>query len=244
MGGLGGQLGEEDILRALDGDAVDDRGAAHSGLPEGHIEYVVQAEGDQGALQDAVDPGAGVARLEDQIAQGGNAHLDHRPDIEHGDAHNHKHNGGYDGDKPGAAEEGEYLGQLDLIEPVVERGHAQAHNDAAEHAHLEGGDAQHGGGRVGRHGLHAASGSDHGGDGGVHHQIADGAGQGGYLFLLFGHTDGHAHSEQKGQVVEYSTAALVHDVQNRVNHAALIDHAGETVGFQHGLIGERAAYPQ
>ena len=39
-------------------------------------------------------------------------------------------------------------------------------------------------------------------------------------------------------------AALVHNVQYRIEHAALIDYAGETVGLQHGLIGERAAHAQ
>ena len=42
---VGGQLCKEDVLRALDGHAVHNGGAAHGGLPEGHIEDVVQAEG-------------------------------------------------------------------------------------------------------------------------------------------------------------------------------------------------------
>ena len=198
LGGLGGQLGEEDVLCPLDGDAVDDGCAAHGGLPEGHIEHVVQAEGDQGPLQQAVDPGPAVARPEHQVAQGGDAHLDHGPDEEHDDAHRHEHHGADDGDEAGAAEEGEHLGQLDLIEPVVEGSHSQAHDDAAEDPHLKGGDAQGGGGGVGRHGLHAAPGGDHSGDSGVHHQIGDGAGEGGHLLLLFRHADGHPHGEEQG----------------------------------------------
>ena len=180
----------------------------------------------------------------DEITQSGNSGLNHRPDVKHRDAYRHEHDGTYDGDKPGAAEEGEYLGELGLIEAVVEGGHAQSHDDAAKYAHLQRGDAQSGGGGVGRHGLHAAPGGDHCGNSGIHNQIGDGPGQGGHLFLLLGHTDGHAHGEKKGQVVEYGAAALIHDVQNRIEYAALIDHAGEAVGLQHGLIGERAADAQ
>ena len=244
LGGLGSQLGEEDVLGALDGDPVDDGGAAHGGLPEGHIEHMVQAEGDQGPLDQAVDPGARVAGADDQVAQGGDAVLDHRPDKEQADAHDQKDDAGDDGHKPGAAEEGEHLGQLDLIELVVEGGHPQAHDDAAKDAHLKGGDAQHGGGGVGRHGLHAAVGVDQGRDGGVHNQVGDGAGEGGHLFFLLGHADGHAHGKQQGQVVEDGAAALVHDVQHGIDDAALIDDAGQAVGLQHGGVGEGAANAQ
>ena len=73
------------------------------------------------------------------------------------------------------------LALLFLIETVVQRRHTQAHDDAAKDAHLQGGDTQHGGGGVGRHGLHAAPGGDHGGDGGVHDQVGDGAGEGRHL---------------------------------------------------------------
>ena len=60
-GGLGGQLGKEDVLCAGHGDAIDDGGAAHSGLPERHIEHMMQSKGDQCTLQQAVDKGACIA---------------------------------------------------------------------------------------------------------------------------------------------------------------------------------------
>ena len=43
-GSLGIQLSKEDILCALNNDLADDGGAAHSGLPEGHTENMVQAD--------------------------------------------------------------------------------------------------------------------------------------------------------------------------------------------------------
>ena len=244
LGALGGQLREEDVLRALHGDAVHHGGAAHRGLPEGNVEHVMQAEGNEGAFRHAVDPGAHVAGTDDQIAQQRDGVLDHRPDVEHGDAHHQEHGGGDDGNEPGAAEEGKHLRQLDFIEPVVQRRHAKADDDAAEHAHLQGGDAQHGGGGVDGHGLHAALRGNHGADGGVHHEVGDGAGQRGHFLFLFGHADGNAHGEQQGQVAEDGAAALVHDVQHGVDGRALVDDAVKAVGLQHGGVGEGAADTQ
>ena len=133
---LGGQLRKKDVLGPLDGHAVHDGRAAQGRLPEGHIEDMVQAEGDQRPLQDAVNPGARVAGADHQVAQGRDAHLDDGPDVEHGDAHHYEDGGADDGHEAGAAEEGQHLGQLDLVEAVVQRRHAQAHDDAAEDAHL------------------------------------------------------------------------------------------------------------
>src|SRR5699024_3019117 len=211
---------------------------------EGHVKDVVQAEGDQGALDQAVNEGARIARADDQIAQHADAGLDHRPDVEHGDAHQQVDRRADDGDKAGAAEKGEDLGQLGLIKAVVEGRHTQADDDAAENAHLQGGDAQHRGGGVGGHGLHAARCANHGADGGVHDQVGDGAGEGGDLLLLFGHADGHAHGKEQGKVVENDAAALVHDVQHGVGDGAGVDDAGQAVGLQHGLVGEGTADAQ
>ncbi len=242
--GPGSQLRKKDVLCALNGHAVDDSGTAHSGLPEGHIEHMVQAEGDQRTLQNSVNPGARVAGPDDQIAQSRNAGLDDGPDVEHGDAHHHEDGGRDDGDEPCAAKERQRLGQLNLIEPVVQRRDAQSHDDAAEHAHLQGGDAQGGGGGVGGHGLHAAAGGNHGGDGGVHHQVRNRAGQSRHFLLLFRHADGHAHGEQQSQVVEHRASALIHNIQNGIRNTARIDRAGQAIRLQGGLVGERASDSQ
>ena len=159
-------------------------------------------------------------------------------------AHQQVNRSADDGDKAGAAEEGEHLGQLDLVEAVVEGGDAQTDDDTAKDAHLEGGDAQHRGGGVGSHGLDAAGGIDHGADGGVHDQVGDGAGQGGHFLFLLGHADGDAHGEQQGQVVKDRAAALVHDVEDGVDDGAGVDDAGQTVGLQHRLVGEGTADAQ
>ena len=243
-GGLGSQLGKEDVLCAGHGDAIDDGSAAHSGLPERHIEHMMQPKGDQRTLQQAVNKGACVAGSQHQCAQRSNAILHHRPDIEHGNADHQIHNGTDDGHKACTAKEGQHLRQLDLIELVVQGCHAQTDHDTAEHAHLQGGDAQHGGGGVGGHCVHAACGVDHGLNGRIHNDIGHRTGQSGHLFFLAGHADGHAHGEQQGQVVEHGAAGLAHHVQNGVDQGTGVDDAVQAIGRQHGLVGERAADAQ
>ena len=44
------ELGEEDVLAALDEVAVDHHRTADAGLPEGQVEDVMQAEGDEARL--------------------------------------------------------------------------------------------------------------------------------------------------------------------------------------------------
>ena len=56
------ELGEEDVLAALDEVAVDHHRTADAGLPEGQIEDVMQAEGNEGPFDDAENQGADVAR--------------------------------------------------------------------------------------------------------------------------------------------------------------------------------------
>ena len=241
LGALGCQLGKEDVLRALHEHAVDGGGAAECGLPEGHIEHMVQTEGDERTLDDAVDPGACIARARDQIAQQRDPALHDRPEIEHHDADDQIDRGGNDGHKAGAAEEGERLRQLGLIKAVVERCHAQTDDDAAEHAHLQGGDAEHRSGGVLCHGFHAACRADHCADGGVHDEIGDRTRKCGDLFFLFRHADGNAHRKEQGEVIEYRAAALIHNIKHGVQQAARINDAGQVVCLQHSRVGKRAA---
>ena len=243
-GGLGGQLGEEDVLRTGDGHTVDDGSAADRRLPERHIEDVVQAEGDEGTLQQTVQEGACVTGSQNQTAQRSDTRLDDRPDIEHRNADDEVGDGADDGNEPGAAKERQHLRKLDLIEFVVECRNTQTDDDAAENAHLQRCDTQHLSGGVGRHGVHTASGVDHGLNGGVHDDIGHSTRQSGDLFFLACHADGDTHREQQRQVVEDRTAGLAHDVQNGINNSALMDEAVQPVGRQHGLIGERTADTQ
>ena len=205
---------------------------------------MVQTEGDQGALQQAIDKGACITGSQHQRAQRRDAILHHRPDIEHGNADDQIHNGADDGHKTGAAEECQHLRQLDLIELIVQRCHTQTDHDAAEHAHLQGSDAQHGGGGVGRHGVHAAGRVDHSLNGRIHNEISHRTGQGRDLFFLACHADGNAHSEQQRQVVEHCVAGPAHHIQDGIDQGSLMDHAVQPIGRQHGLVGERAADAQ
>ena len=82
-----GQLGEEDVLRALHQRAAHHGRASERGLPERNIEHMVQTERDERALNKAVQPGAAIAGREDKAAERVDAALNHRPDIIHCDAH-------------------------------------------------------------------------------------------------------------------------------------------------------------
>ena len=186
---------------------------------------MVQTEGDQGALQQAIDKGACITGSQHQRAQRRDAILHHRPDIEHGNADDQIHSGADDGHKTGAAEECQHLRQLDLIELIVQRCHTQTDHDAAEHAHLQGSDAQHGSGGVGGHGVHAAGCVDHSLNGRIHNEISHRTGQGRDLFFLAGHADGNAHSEQQRQVVEHCVAGPAHHIQDGIDQGSLMDHA-------------------
>ena len=243
-GRLGSQFGEEDILRPLHGHAINHGAATHGGLPERHIEHMVQAKGDQRPFDQAIDKGARIPGADHQIAQHTDAGLHNRPDIEHRNAHQQVYRRADDRHKAGTAEEGQHLRQLDFVKAVVQPCHAQPDDDAAKHPHLQRGNPQHGCCGVGRHCFDAAGRIDHGADGGIHDQIGDGAGQGRDLLFFFGHTDGNAHGKQQGQVVEHGAAALVHDIQNRVDHRALVDQACQAIGFEHGLVGEGTADPE
>ena len=138
-----GELGEEDVLRAFDHVAVDHHGSADTGLPEGQVEDVVQAEGNERALHHAVEEGAGVTGLLDKGAEREDARLDHRPDEVHAAARDDGGGHGGDRDKAGAAEERESVGQLDLITTVGQDSAHKTGEDAAEDTHLHGRDAEH-----------------------------------------------------------------------------------------------------
>ena len=203
---------------------------------------MMQAEGDQCAFDEAVQPGARITGGQHETAQSVDADLNGGPDVVHGDAHQQVNGGGDDGHETGAAEEGEHLGQLDLIEPVVQRRGAKAHQNAAEHAHLQAGHAQHIGG--GARQIRRAEGADHGADGGVHDEEGDGGSQGRNFLFLLGHADGYAHGKDDGQVVEHHRAGGVEHLQNRVGKGAGAHQAHQAVGLQHGLVGQRAADAQ
>ena len=122
--------------------------------------------------------------------------------------------------------------------------HAQTNDNTAEHTHLQSGNAKHTGGRVGGHCLHAATGGNHSGNGGVHHQIGNRTGQCRNILFPFCHTNGNAHGKQQRKVVKNRTAALVHNIQQCINRTARINDSGEMVCRQHGFVGERTSDAQ
>ena len=201
-----GELGEKDVLRALYDAASHFHASAESGLPEGQIEHMMQPEGNQCPLHQTVKPGSGVAGFHHHTADSVDAGLDDGPDVIHQNADGGEYDSADDRNEAGSAEEGEHLRQLDFIETVMKRGHAKADNDAAEHAHLQGGDAKHGSGGAVQHGLRAAVIVDHGADGSMHDKKGDGGGKSGNFLFLLRHADGHAHGENDGKVGEYDVA--------------------------------------
>ena len=102
---------------------------------------MVKAEGNEGPLDNAENQGADIARASDESAESKDAVLYDRPYEAHGDADEHVDDGGNNRDEAGAAEEGQGVGQDDFMIAVVEPGDAQADDDAAEYALLQGQDA-------------------------------------------------------------------------------------------------------
>ena len=66
----------------------------------------MQAEGNEGPLDDAENQGADIARAGDEAAEGEDAVLYDRPYETHGDADEHVDDGGNNRDEARAAEEG------------------------------------------------------------------------------------------------------------------------------------------
>ena len=243
-GSLGSQFRKENVLCTLNNSTVDHGSSAHGSLPEGHIEDMMQTEGDQSTLGDTVDPGTDISGVDNQIAQQCNTLLNNGPQIEHGNTNHQINSSGHNGNKTGAAEEAQNSGQLNLIELVMQSSNAQTDDNTAEHAHLQSGNAQSRGGRVSCHGFHASVGIDHGTDGSVHNQIANGTGQSSNFLFFLCHADGNTHGKQQSQISKNCVTTLVHDVQDGMQNGTGIDYGSQAIGFQHGGIGERRTYTQ
>ena len=235
----GCQLGKEDVLCTLDQLAADHCRAAERGLPERDIEYMVQAERDERTLDEAVQPGACVARCENEAAQGVDTGLDDRPDVVHRDTDNQINRSRDDRDKAGAAEEGQYLRQLNLVILIVQGGNAEADQNTAEYAHLQRVDADNACGCTGQ--VRCAEVGNHRADGRMHDEECNRCRQCCDFLLLLGHTDGRAHGEDNGQVAEYDRACRVEYLQDGIDEGTRAHDAHQPVGFEHGLIGERSA---
>ena len=252
MGHIGGsQLCEENILSALDQAAVHHHGTAHRRLPEGQVKHVVQAEGNQRPLHNPENQGSHISGARHQSAQCENSVLHHRPHKIHQNPHKHVGNGRNDRHEPGTSEEGQRIWQHDLVIPVVQRRHAKAHDNTAEHAHLQGLNPQNTGDGPLQHSLghravrqHLAGVLKHCVNGNVHDQEGDHRGEGRHLLLGLCHADGYAHGKDNRQVVEDHAARLAHDGEQAVKQGSVSQERLQSIGCDGRRIGEGAADAQ
>ena len=166
---------------------------------------MVQAGGDEQTVQEGVDAHADDIQPDDGLAHGIQRAEDDGPHEQQDDGGADGHHAGDDGHAALAAEEGQPVRQLGVLELVVAGGANQARDDGGEHV-LELLEGQQTDGIVvdGGH-----NGGDHaGGQQGLHHQEADQAGQGGGAVLIVGHAHGHADDEQPVHVVDERAAGL------------------------------------
>ena len=122
--------------------------------------------------------------------------------------------------------------------------HAQSHDNASEHAHLQRCDTDYGCGSSFQHSFCSAVVHDHGPDGRMHDKKCDGRGQRRHLFFLFRHTDSDAHGKNNGQIGKYDVTGLTHNLQNGIKHRSRSHDPHQSVSSKHGLIGKRAAHAQ
>ena len=176
----------------------------------------MKAKGNQRALHQTIHPGSGIAGFQHHAAYRIDALLNHRPDIKHQNTYNGISKAADNGYKPGAAEEGQYLRQFNLVETIVKGRNAQSYDDTAEHAHLQRGDSHNGGGSAFQHGLRSPVVSDHGSDRCGHTEKCNRRCQSRHFLFLLCHTDSDAHSKDNGKIGEYDIAGCTHYLKNCV----------------------------
>jgi hypothetical protein len=180
------------------------------GEEEGGVPDVVQPEGDERALDDAVDEhGQRRIRLHDLVGAVVDEVADGRPNEGQHDAEGDRGEARDDGDEPLAGEEAEILRQLYAEEPVEQVAGDDADEDAAEDAGVE---------RVLAEdvsGLDAPRLGDDT-DGPVHHQVADRGRQRGYA-VVPGHAQGGADGEDQRQSGEDRRSRALQDLQEDVD---------------------------
>ena len=204
--------------------------------PEHVVQGVMQAGGDQQAVEEGVQTGADAVQADDAVAQSNQGVEDQRPDEQQDHGHHDGHNAGDDGHAALAAEEGQPVRHLGVLELVVAGGADDGSQDADEG--VAGSLLK---GNVGRGALgqvHEGQRADHRRAQQLgHHQVADQAGQGGSTVMVVGQTDRRADGEQPGHVVDQGAAGFDQDKANGVGQAF-----GSTLGA-HGGRGQGVAQP-
>ena len=222
------QLSKEDVLTALYELAINHHAAAHARLPERQIEYMVQTERNKRTLNDTENQRTDIARARDHIAETEDDILDNRPDKGHGNTHEQENHRRYDGDKAGAAKEGQRIGKNNLIIAIVQHGYTDTNDNTAKYAHLQRHDTAACRNRTFEHARcngticqnfarqlqHSITGNVHDKEGNHRRQCRN------FLFSL-SHADGYAHGKDNRQVAKNRTASRTHNGKQRVQHSAI-----------------------
>ena len=226
-GRVGRKLGERggrgrDLGELLGEGGVD--AAVHHGvvIVERAVQQVVQAEGDERALQEGEDPHTGQADRCHEALEGADAVLHVRPH-QAGDERGGKHHEERDHvDERGAGEHAEPLGKLGLEELVVQRDDDAGDGEGADHAHVERLDARDHGETRRAAGLSGEIDTEGRAPLGQHrgHEIVEGEVGDEHFHaaarvLLVGQADGQRDRKQQRQLVEDRPTAL----QDHVPHA-------------------------
>ena len=195
--------------------AVDDRRAEH----ERQVDEVMEAGGQQDLLRERVCPDADdAARLEEELELLDRV-LYHWPDAAEDEGHR-DHDGEADGDDEGRAfENAEPIGDVRVVEVVVQIRRAARDEDRAEHAHVERLDVRdHGKSRAGTCRLAvvdaecAAVQREDGRDEVVEEHVDDEGFHGAACRLLLREADGHGDGEENRHLREHRPRALLDDV--------------------------------
>ena len=206
---------------------------------------MVQTEGDQRTLDAAVDKGSEVAGRDNDAAQRVDSGLDDRPYKVADDTGQDTEDHADDRDKTRAAEEGQRVRNLLLIEFVGQKRSHDTGDDTAEHTHLQGGDAEHrsdgavlhcrGDASV-RKDLTADLQTDvHGGE---HDQIEDACAEDCDASFLFRHTHGDCQREDQRQVSEHRAACAVEQHHQGIERRAFMKDTLQMIGRDRRRIGK------
>ena len=189
----------------------------------------MQAGGDEQTVQEGIDASADAAHADDAVAQGNQRAEDDGPDKDQNDGDHDGDQAGGDGDKALAAEEGQPVRQLGVLELVVAgRAHDGGQDaDKGVAGDLAEGDVIHGAFFQGAHRAHNA-----GVEQLLHHQEADQTGQTGGAVMVVGQTHGGANGEQPCHIVNQSAACLDEQEADGVSNTACCAFRAHNGGSQ------------
>ena len=245
------QLSKEDVLTALYELAINHHAAAHARLPERQIEYMVQTKRNQRTLNDTENQRTDIARARDHITETKDDILGNRPDKGHGNTHEQEYHRRYDGDKAGAAKEGQRIGKNNLIIAIVQHGYTDTNDNTAKYAHLQGHDAAARSNRTFEHarcdgtiGQDFARQLQHSVTGNMHDEEGNHGCQCCYFLLGLSHTNGYAHGKDNRQVAKNRTASRTHNGKQGVQHRAITKDGFQTIGLDCRGVGKRCTKAQ